>query len=37
LGTLVEGFDVFGIHIQYWMPLAILVVTVGIAICVRVR
>jgi hypothetical protein len=22
---LVEGFDVFGVHIQYWMPLAVVV------------
>jgi hypothetical protein len=34
---LVEGFDVFGIHIQYWMPLAAFVVAVAIAISVRGR
>jgi hypothetical protein len=25
LGLLVDGFDAFGIHIQYWMPLAVLI------------
>jgi hypothetical protein len=32
---LVEGFDAFGVYIQYWMPLAVLVVGVAIAISVR--
>lgn len=31
LHILVEGFDVFGVHIQFWMPLAVLVVGVAIA------
>jgi hypothetical protein len=33
--TLVEGFDAFGIHIQYWMPLAILVAAIAIALSLR--
>jgi hypothetical protein len=32
LHLLVEGFSVFGYHIQYWMPTAALIVTVAIAI-----
>jgi hypothetical protein len=32
---LVEGFSVFGVQVQYWMPLAVLIVAVGIAIGVR--
>jgi len=34
---LVEGFDAFGIHIQYWMPLALLTAGVAIAISVLRR
>jgi hypothetical protein len=34
---LVESFDVFGAHIQFWMPLAALVAALAIAISVRVR
>jgi hypothetical protein len=30
LHMLVEGFDVFGFHIQYWMPLAVVIVAVAI-------
>jgi hypothetical protein len=37
LATLVEEFDVFGVHIQYWMPLAVLLAIVAITISVRVR
>jgi hypothetical protein len=29
---LVEGFDIFGVHIQYWMPLAVLIAAAAIAI-----
>jgi hypothetical protein len=29
---LVEGFGILGVHIQYWMPLAVSVAAVGIAI-----
>jgi hypothetical protein len=29
---LVEGFDVFGFHIQYWMLLAVLIAAAAIAI-----
>jgi hypothetical protein len=32
---LVEGFDIFGVHIQYWMPLAVLVAAVAVAISLR--
>jgi hypothetical protein len=32
LQMLVEGFDVFGAHIQYWRPLAILAAAVAIVI-----
>jgi hypothetical protein len=32
LHILVEGFDVFGVYIQYWMPLAALVAAVAITI-----
>jgi hypothetical protein len=35
LETLVEGFDVLGAHIQYWMPLAILMAAAAIVISVR--
>jgi hypothetical protein len=27
---LVEGIDAFGVHIQYWMPLAVVVAAVAI-------
>lgn len=37
LATLVEGVNVFGVHIQYWMPLALVIVAVAIAISVRAR
>jgi hypothetical protein len=23
---LVEGFNVFGVYVQYWMPLAVLII-----------
>jgi hypothetical protein len=26
-----QGFDIFGIHIQYWMLLAAVIVTIAIA------
>jgi len=32
---LFEGFDIFGIHIQYWMPLAAVIATVAIAYTTR--
>jgi hypothetical protein len=32
---LFEGFDIFGIHIQYWMPLAGVIATIAIAYSVR--
>jgi hypothetical protein len=35
LHILVEGFDAFGVHIQFWMPLAVLVVGVAIALTKR--
>jgi hypothetical protein len=31
----VEGFDIFGVHIQYWMPLAALIAVVAIAYATR--
>jgi hypothetical protein len=31
LNFLVEGFDIFGVHIQYWMPLAVLIAVIAIA------
>jgi hypothetical protein len=35
MSVLVEGFDVFGVHIQYWMPLAVLVAAVAIVVSLR--
>jgi hypothetical protein len=32
---LFEGFDIFGIHIQYWMPLIVVIAAVAIAYSVR--
>jgi hypothetical protein len=32
LNRLVEGFDVFGVHIQYWMPFAVLMVVAAVAV-----
>jgi hypothetical protein len=32
---LVEGIDAFGVHIQYWMPLVILVAAVAIVVSLR--
>jgi hypothetical protein len=29
---LVEGFSVFGVQVQYWMPLAALIVAVAVVI-----
>jgi hypothetical protein len=37
LQMLVEGFEVFGIHVQYWMPLAVLIAAVAIVISARIR
>jgi hypothetical protein len=34
---LVEGFDIFGAHIQFWMPLAVLLAAVAVAISARGR
>jgi hypothetical protein len=31
LDILVEGFDVFGVHVQYWIVLALAVVAAAIA------
>ena len=28
---LFEGFDIFGIHVQYWMPLVAVIATIAIA------
>jgi hypothetical protein len=33
--VLVAGFDVFGVHIQYWMILAVLITAIAIAYSVR--
>jgi hypothetical protein len=35
LNVLVEGFDAFGVHIQYWMLLAVAVAAVAIGISLR--
>ena len=35
MNRLVEGFDVFGVHIQYWMPLAILVAAAAVVVSLR--
>jgi hypothetical protein len=35
LHMLVEGFDVFGVHVQYWMPVAVVIVAVAIVVEVR--
>jgi hypothetical protein len=32
---LVEGFDVFGVQVQYWMPVAVVIVAVAIVVEVR--
>jgi hypothetical protein len=32
---LVEGIDAFGVHIQYWMPLAVVVAAVAIVLSSR--
>jgi hypothetical protein len=32
LHMFVEGFDVFGVHIQYWMPLAVAFIAVAVAL-----
>jgi hypothetical protein len=32
---LVEGVDAFGVHIQYWMPLAVVVAVVVIVLSAR--
>jgi hypothetical protein len=37
MDVLVEGFDAFGVHIQYWMPLAVVVATVAIALSLSRR
>jgi hypothetical protein len=37
MNFLVDGFDVFGVHIQNWMPLAIVVAALAVAISVRAR
>jgi hypothetical protein len=34
---LVEGFDVFGIHVQYWMPVAVVIIVVAIIFEMRSR
>jgi hypothetical protein len=35
LRLLFEGFDILGIQIQYWMPLAAVIATIAIAHSVR--
>ena len=35
LHMLFEGFDIFGIHIQYWMPLAAVIATIAITYSAR--
>jgi hypothetical protein len=35
LHMLVEGFSVFGVHIQYWMLLAALIVATSVVIGMR--
>jgi hypothetical protein len=30
LHTLIEGFSVFGVHVQYWMLIAALIVTIAV-------
>jgi hypothetical protein len=37
MNFLVDGFDVFGIYIQYWMPLAVLIAAAAISISVWAR
>jgi hypothetical protein len=37
LHMLVEGFDVFGIHVQYWMPVAVVIIVVAIIFEMRSR
>jgi hypothetical protein len=32
---LVEGFDVFGIHVQYWMLVASVTIAVAVVIGMR--
>jgi hypothetical protein len=32
MAMLVEGIDAFGVHIQYWMPLAVIVVAVAVVL-----
>jgi hypothetical protein len=32
MDLLVEGVDAFGVHIQYWMPLAVVVAAVVIVL-----
>lgn len=36
LDMLVEGFNVLGVHIQFWMPLAVVVAVVAIGIGKRI-
>jgi hypothetical protein len=35
MDMLIEGFDAFGVHVQFWMPLAVLVATVAIVLTLR--
>jgi hypothetical protein len=37
MDTLVEGFDVLGVHVQYWMPLAVLIAAAAIAVSAWAR
>ena len=37
LHMLVEGFDVFGVHVQYWMPVAVVIIVVAIIFEMRSR
>jgi hypothetical protein len=33
----VEVFDVLGVHVQYWMPIALAIIVVGVLIGARAR
>jgi hypothetical protein len=35
MDILVEGFNVFGVHVQYWMLLTVLAIAVAITISSR--
>ena len=35
MDVLVDGFDVFGVHIQYWMLLAVASVAIALSLSPR--